>query len=544
MTDAPPSGSPPRPREPTGRWVARVIYLLLLALVTILMLTSAQISYAYLSASGGDGAVSAIAIRDTARFYQDNRRARMEVLDAIAEQQSRRVRALNLVSDASLFEYFHKVQFRRFIFGCYPAAYAAVKTARGKDSASGNELGWDFLLAVYQEASKPVAAGATPEVCTAAVRQNQAAVDQLKRSQDFDYGPLFDDCSTARSGQSRPSSRERLECLWDNVTNSVGLEELAQKHSAALDVELQARRGSVGSLDDELAGDRALANPTGRAAVAAWLALHGPFDVTCKTDEGRGCRAAGPRDLAVAKPAIQLAPATSPSGTGQLAGASQPPASAPKADAPKTNALDGQSKPTIGEAARAVARWIARLPSQAVALIATMPILAQSAVMAMAAGALGGGVACMWTLLGYRRTEPKEIRDAAAEAQSALADVSQATSGAADAETRDALAVADARIGELATTLREASAALAAHADRSTGGDSAPVAVATFCGAVSALILWLLTTSGLFVLTGGDNAATASPNVLLALALMAGLTYARVIDLIFSIAEGALRPRT
>ena len=454
------------------RWIGRAVYLVAIAVGSIMLLTAAQIAHAYLTAAGSGSSISAVAIRDTAGKFSANRAAHQEALDQVSIQQSRRVGALSMNGDAALYQYFHKVQFRRLIFGCYPNQYTRVRNQLPKTAGekSSDELSWGSLLEVYIAARQAKVDGG--EACTLALRDNSSAIARLKSSQ-FEWDDLFADC------QKSSKTAEQLECLWDNVTLAVSLGELADARRSTFDQELQAARASASNFDAELATYEGLSEPSGRAAVAAWLSLD--------------------------QPTVRSA------GVGDDSAQARPPG---------------------------LLQSIWEAPFKFIAWVATLPVLAQSALMAMLAGALGGGVARMWELLGYRRKEPVEIREAARDAAKTV----QRLDAELDKTSADQgeLARVRSELEEFRQTLTAATDALsAAHIEQSTDGN-APIIIATFSGAVAALILWLLTTSGLFVLSGGENTSSASPNVLLAISLIAGLASKRVIDVIFSFAEGTL----
>jgi hypothetical protein len=425
--------------------LARILLLGGITVAMIVMLTAVQITHAFLSVTGGASGVSAVAIRDEARTFERYKERRAEIIQSIAKFQDQRSEALSLSSDAGVFQYFQKVQFRRFIFACYPKAQRDTRDLLEKDGEEISGLSWDFLLPVYQAAAEMPA----PPTCPAINRQSTQALAPLRASK-LEHDKLFPECD----GKAAP--RDRLECLWNNVTFGVGLEEITQQRRRSIEAELQARKVALNDLDSELLSDKVFADPAGRAAIAAWLEL------------------------------------------------------------------DGGAAPSDGKVLTVVNRAAGRF----ISLLVTLPVLAQSALLALLAGAVGGGVARFWESLGYRVFDGAQL-DRASKAVSDLADKAKADDYAE-------------LIQELAPHLRkldEAREAIDRFHKAQVTEAAWPLVTACFSGAGSALILWLLMTSGLFVLSGGDNVSSASPNVLLAISLAAGLAHRQVINVIFSLAQ-------
>jgi|GEM_PF-3702986 len=489
MTYVPPPVQPPgvRFRDTAGR----IFALTILAALTLCLLTATQISTAFLKGSGAADGVSAVSIRSAADVYAANRRFHREARQASHNQRRAEFVGLKLAGDAEIYSYAHSVAFRRHIFGCYPAAYDSVRDQTDFKGRSDVELDWRFLSALYREAAK-TSQQASPSCAASAmpvddlvafftqepddvVRQrvwvprassqapSHAIVPAAEPSRDHEVRP-FANCTL-------PGGRP-LECLWTNATTAVGMGTASQKQQAARTAALNARLAGLQALDAELAADKMIASPEAQSAVAAWLELHNPDWIN----------------------------------------------ETPVPDGEATEAERSEPRGVWS----ALGHWLYRFPARFVAGLVMMPVLAQSAALAMLAGALGGGVASLWeSVAGESRV------GAAARALAALGDRSR--SAALD----DVSAVA---LREEIARAREAIEAASEKVDQVWSART-DILTSSFLGSAGALIVWLLTTGGLFVLSGGEEAGTASPNVLMALALVAGLARQKVIDLTFSIAD-------
>lgn len=493
-----------------GKWISevaptvgRVFFLALLAGLSLALLTAAQISTAFLAASGVTDGVSAVAIQSSAKRYEQNRRNVDSLLNTIQQTRDNRLTGVEIAANATIHDYVQTVAFRRFVFGCYPSAYAAVKDSpafKGKESI---ELSWAFTSELYLSAKSAQAAvgcdltpmnldqllsalspgGSSP--AQTAPQSGEAAVGAGARDLTVRTPSLAElpaDGAIVASAKLYPVCAkampvEQLDCLWTNVTVAVGLGAAVNRQLAGLQAAQDARSTALGALNADLGSDPALGDARGRTAVGAWCQLSRICDEQEETANQE--LPAGRRKFAE----FLLAPLNA---LGDLAGA-------------------------------------------LVAALVVLPVLAQSAAMSMSAGALGGGVGHMWDRLGYGafgharlgRTQVELIR-----LQTQLNLVDPDKPGDVDG--------LKAGVDDLTSKI---AAIQATNTDQPAPG---AMMTAAFLGSAAALVVWLLTTAGLFVISGGSDTASASPNVLLAFALIAGLARERVIERVFETANKAV----
>lgn len=442
--------------------IGRVGYLTLLAAVTLALLTAAQISTAYLGATGAEKGVSAVAIADAANGLGENKKYFQRLNDLISRQRSNQLTGIAIASDAGIYKYAYTVAFRRVVLGCYPDSFTARDPQTGIEAS---DLSWDASVAIYKAAKALEPEDVGGAGCASNVDPNvivqrfmhvaqgsEAVSDGAFRAAAF--GEIFVDC--VKELNEAPT---QLECAWSNLTRSVGLSEVASRNQTGLQNALNASRSGLADLATDRAQLPGLASPEGLSAVAAYRSLRG--------DEEPG------------------------------------------------------NVPGRDETAPISLPWLGAL----IAALVVIPVLAQSALMAMFAGALGGGVANIWEGLGYGDGSESPLDKLAGTMQVVRRKLEAVA--ASTSQSHDMAAV----LVSLKETAAELNRINAQTPDRSS------LLTATFLGAVAALIIWLLTTGGLFVLSGGDANSAASPNVLLAIALVAGLARAKVINLTFDIAN-------
>lgn len=481
----------------------RVVFLALLAALSLALLTAAQISTAFLAASGVTDGVSAVGIQSSAKRYERNRRNVDVLIDAIQRTRDNRLTGVEIAANATIHDYVQTVAFRRFVFGCYPAAYTAVKNDPAFKGKEGIELSWAFTSELYLNAkggqwatgcdltpmnvdqllSALSPGGSSPEQIisqpSATVAGTGAPSVTVRQSSSVE--PAADGAIAASAKLypvcAKTTPVEQLDCLWTNVTVAVGLGAAVNRQLTGLQAAQDARSTALGALNGDLSADAALGDARGRTAVGAWCQL----SRICDEQQETANEALPRQRFAFAE--YLLAPLN-----------------------------------TLGDVAGAL-----------VAALVVLPVLAQSAAMSMSAGALGGGVGHMWDRLGYGSFGPARLGRTQAELtqlKARLDSVDPASPGDVDG----------LKAGVIDLTAKIAAIQI------SNANPPMPGAMMTaaFLGSAAALVVWLLTTAGLFVISGGSDTASASPNVLLAFALIAGLARERVIERVFEIANKAV----
>lgn len=433
-------------------------------MVTLALLTAAQISNAFLKSSGAADGVSAVAIRAAAKTYSDNRLEYRELQRSVQSQRFEGYNGQQTAADAAVYEYAHIVAFRRFIFGCAPAIYAEVRS-RDEFKGPGAELSWAFLSELYRASA--------PQIQTEC---NAGAISPDLISEFFSLPGVASDKSPFTNCVDELDARKRLECLWSNVTTAVGLGEVSVRYQASGAAVIATRQGGLRALDSDLVAGQGLGSASAVSAVAAWQELSNPgWDRDQDMSEN---------------------PASTGSGIG------------------------------------AFLAQVWKIPGRMIAALVVVPVLALSAGLAMSAGAFGGGVGSVWDSLSSAR-DSQRIRNALEAVSKAMTRL--AAQPSADSSVATAVEALRRDVSEAGGVLQSAAADNAVV--------RASLLTEAFLGSVSALIVWLLATGGLFVLSGGADANSANPNVLLAFALVAGLARNRVIELAFSVASAVFSRR-
>jgi hypothetical protein len=491
-------------------WPLRVISLTLIASVALVLLTSAQIAYVYLSNEGVAGGLSAITINRSAERLlinvSESKRLERELNSAEAEL----TQATNARRLAERDTYGAKVDFRRFVLGCWPDPLL-----KREEGDSGLE--YSTLRLVYidaRKASSPTAngcplpedsaLGTAPPPTPASGAPDPATATPSATP----LPPLGGSSSTATFGSRCDDAqvntdRVRLDCLFERLTAAVSKEsnDLRQASAAQESLELLVRDDA--RLAEALAADPILSSPKGRAAVETYLALRtNDVDIRKRADEAN---------------------------------------------------LIGSSEQTTDKqpgVLRRLLRAAGAAGEEFVGALVTMPLLGQSALLALFAGALGGGALFLWEALGLgpvRATPSAAVKAALAGTIDA---VEAAVHRPAIADDPEAQAAAERALSALSALdrLTDALAAKLAEVERKleqAGGQAiqakAPLLFAAFSGSMAAFVIWLLTTGGLFVFSGGEQSGSADPTILIAVALLAGLSYRRVVDIVVGLADRIIK---